>query len=434
MRYSLIAKKGDGYVYMNPFENTIAHHGDIQPKVIYVSWEPINKGRVISLKKISGSKLTEKELCERFNTDDILWATYKASVVLQDDIAVRMDLFKEFKVNCMNLNKSELALHVISKLWEKYFDSIPELQSRYDTVAFDTIIRSNVNTKLITEVKRAIKTHGVIDFKGLTLKYGEGGVHAAKKGVHECEPYEKIISVDVNAFYASLIKGSKYTPHFVNQDKFRALVNDLIERKQNNKFYKFVLTYLYGNICSNRTWLWNPLLQMDTVINGQLILTELLENVCKTMSIVPLIVNTDEIVIRMPNSRTDDIDKIVNDWCDKYGLTVKTNVYSKMVIRDVNNYIAIGPKTNVSKEIYSDMKSIHPEYYFETLGPNFYVATVKYKGVYRYLPKGLQVNPQADTYLNVAYWYLYGIENDDIKDIVNNVRRPLDVKQLEMFA
>ena len=432
MRYSVLAKDDNGYIFMNPYENTVTHHGDIDQKTIYVCWEPISGNRIISLKEITSIKWSNEELMNHMKSTDVLWATYRASVILFDALDIRLNICREFRINCMNYNNSELAMLVISKLWEKHIGTPPQLPINYGYTTIDQRVLDNIPKPIVTDIGRAIKTHGTVDYRGLELKYGHGGVHAAKKGVHECEPYEKIVSIDVNAFYASIIRSCNFTPHYVNVDSFHELITDLMKRKTSNRFYKFVLTYLYGNICNPKSWLYNPMIQNFVVYNGQLILTELLYKLCHG-NVVPLLVNTDEVIIRIPKSRSDEINKTVDEWCGKYNLTTKSNEYARMVIRDVNNYIAIGEKNNITQDKFEELKSSHPEYYFETLGTKYYVATAKYKGVYRYLPKGLIENPKSELYAKVALWYLYGIDDEEIHDVVDAIRKPIDIKQLEMF-
>lgn len=438
--YTIVRQVDGGFEVMNPYVNDKIHFvKELDKKPFYVSWEPIDyKAKIISLKKITALNVPDKYLqtVTESNTEDVIWNTYLASQYVADELDIRMKLSKEFKKNLLNLTKTELADFVITKLFEKYFGSITK--NNFTPMHIDNLIHKKISGgKLTQEAVKMFKANkrNTIEYRGLELKYGNGGLHAVKKGIHIAEPYEIFVDIDVNSFYATLIANSEQGPCGTN-GKFKVLINELKQRRNESSFYKFCLTYLYGNICSKNSAFYDWNIQTQTVVNGQLMLTELIESVCtEIQSCVPIMVNTDGIIVRIPVSRAEDLNRIVTEWCSKFNLETKSKTYTKLIIRDVNNYIAVGSKLEVNNDQYSDMKTLHPEYYFSSLGEHLYYAPVKYSGVYRYFRKGLTINPKSELYKAVAEYYLYDIEqvDDEVKKIICNVQRPLDVKQLEIF-
>ena len=55
----------------------------------------------------------------------------------------------------------------------------------------------------------------------------------------------------------------------------------------------------------------------------------------------PLMLNTDGLEMMIPDSRVDDYMKVCAEWEKLTQLSLEHDEYSKMIIRDVNNYMAI---------------------------------------------------------------------------------------------
>lgn len=61
----------------------------------------------------------------------------------------------------------------------------------------------------------------------------------------------------------------------------------------------------------------------------------------------PLMLNTDGLEMMIPESRVDDYMKVCTEWEKLTQLALEHDQYSKMIIRDVNNYMAITTKGKV---------------------------------------------------------------------------------------
>jgi hypothetical protein len=87
---------------------------------------------------------------------------------------------------------------------------------------------------------------------------------------------------------------------------------------------------------------------MQITINGQLLLSKLYEML--TLAIpegIPLMQNTDGLEMMIPLDRVDDYMKVCKKWEILTQLNLEHDEYSKMIIRDVNNYMAINQKGKV---------------------------------------------------------------------------------------
>jgi hypothetical protein len=79
---------------------------------------------------------------------------------------------------------------------------------------------------------------------------------------------------------------------------------------------------------------------MFTTVNGQLLLTMLLERICERIKgSVPIMINTDGFEISIPKQYYNDYIEICKEWEDEQKLILEHDQYEKIVLRDVNNYI-----------------------------------------------------------------------------------------------
>jgi len=78
---------------------------------------------------------------------------------------------------------------------------------------------------------------------------------------------------------------------------------------------------------------------MSITINGQLLLTMLAEKFANISTVLQA--NTDGIVIRIHKSKLKEMHEIVKWWEELTKLELEDSHYSKLVSRDVNNYMAI---------------------------------------------------------------------------------------------
>jgi hypothetical protein len=81
---------------------------------------------------------------------------------------------------------------------------------------------------------------------------------------------------------------------------------------------------------------------MQITVNGQLLLSKLAEMLSFAIpECQPLMLNTDGLEMMIPDSRVDDYMKVCAEWEKLTQLALEHDQYSKMIIGDVNNYIAI---------------------------------------------------------------------------------------------
>lgn len=249
------------------------------------------------------------------------------------------------------------------------------------------------------ETKNAFKY--VTRYRGSQIEYGLGGIHGATEtGIYESTDDMVIVSSDVSSYYPNLAIKNRWSPAHIPNHIFCDLYEWFYtERKKipkkdpKNYVYKIVLNSTYGLSKEQHNFLYDPLLTMQIVINGQLSLTMLLEMICeKIPEAKPLIQNTDGLETLVPRNKLELYYKICKDWEQITQLQLEHDLYEKIMLRDVNNYIALTTTKEVDKETYDDIKSENPHYVFKEENNRYYYASTKCKGAFEFHDLALHKN------------------------------------------
>lgn len=320
-----------------------------------------------------------KQILE-YNKNDVL-ATYNFLKVTlgqtdyplykgKNKIKLRLDLNKQFKVNVLNKGDvpmgEELVLQLYSRAsgistWElKKCGGTPRPKGipLKDCIPFWCKIESKEFSNFLEQLKRTVirgekgEFSFSVNFHNYKFDFGQGGAHgSATPQVWESNDDWMIVDYDVGSLYPSIAKSlSLYPEHlgklFLNQ--YVGFINDrLIEKhkpkeERNNALiegYKLILNGCYGKSKEENSFLYDPLYTFRTTIAGQIFICMWAERwvkVCPRLKFIQT--NTDGQSIYIPR---EDIDKIraVNDQLtEETGLTIEETLYSKMFVRDVNNY------------------------------------------------------------------------------------------------
>ena len=98
----------------------------------------------------------------------------------------------------------------------------------------------------------------------------------------------------------------------------------------------------YGNSNSEYSWLYDSQYTMQTTINGQLLLSMLVEDLLINIpESVLLQTNTDGATLQFDKKYIDVYNQICKAWEEKTKLVLEFADYSAMYIWDVNNYISV---------------------------------------------------------------------------------------------
>jgi hypothetical protein len=289
---------------------------------------------------------------EQIRLRQVLTKEYGIDLYSASEPRISKELFLYFLEQKTGIEKAELKrlrtprTHIV--LGDCILDYV-----QFQTPEFQKMIDYFRKT-VITSTKDGFKYR--VDYRGVKTDYGLGGIHGAREaGVYEAKPGWTIMTSDVTSFYPNLAIKNGFAPEHLPQKEFLELYEWFFEERKKipktdpkNYVYKIILNSTYGLTGDENSFLYDPKMTMQITVNGQLLLTMLYEMLTLAIpAAVPLMQNTDGLEMMIPSECVDTYMKICSDWEKLTKLSLEHDEYKKMIIRDVNNYIAISKKDKV---------------------------------------------------------------------------------------
>ena len=283
-------------------------------------------------------------------------------------IALRKNLTNEYNINLYNASEprisKELFAYYLSKELgiPKYdlkklrtFRNVIKIKDLIlDYIKFETPEFNNLLEKFKTVEINPNQTKGGfkynVKYKGVKTHFGLGGAHGAMEpGVYESDDENVIMSSDVTSFYPNLAIMNKISPAHLDKKAFCHLYEWFFtERKKipksdpMNYVYKIILNSTYGLSNDKNSFLYDPQFTMFITVNGQLTLMMLYEMIMEAIpEATPLLQNTDGVETIIPRSKIDLYMEVCKKWEEITNLVLEHDQYKKLILADVNNYIAI---------------------------------------------------------------------------------------------
>ena len=324
----------------------------------------------------------------------------------RDQIALRMALSKEYDLELYSASEPrisrELFLHFLSKIIKMRKYDIKQLRTirseikvsdiilpyiRFERPEFNMMLKFFNNLVInANETKGGLKHH--IRYKGITTDFGLGGLHGCTNpGVYEAKDGMIIMTSDVTSFYPNLAIRNKWAPAHLPKEEFCQLYEWFFEERKKipkkdpkNYVYKIILNSTYGLSNDINSFLYDPQFTMQITINGQLSLAMLYEMICEGIpGAIPLMQNTDGLETMIPAEYKDKYLEICKRWEEITQLQLEHDQYQKVILADVNNYIAVGEWKKVTKEDY-DKALQNFQSYGKKEDDSYYLASTKCKG------------------------------------------------------
>lgn len=283
-------------------------------------------------------------------------------------IDLRNKIKDKYNLSCLNWNNGKIGENLLLKLYcEKTGEDIREvkqLRSKYDQIELKECIPNNITFKSkqfnslleFYKSKVIVQTKGSVNYsviyKGLKYDYGTGGIHGVvNAGVYKSDDKYTIKSCDVASLYPNLpiVYGfyiKHLGPEFLDVYKDEIVGVRLAEKakpkhEQDKAIvdgFKEAANIPYGKSNDENSFLYDPLYSMKTTIAGQLVISMLCERLCEIPDSQMLMVNTDGCEIRIPREYEELYSNICKQWEEDTKLVLEFADYTKMWIRDVNNY------------------------------------------------------------------------------------------------
>jgi len=286
----------------------------------------------------------------------------------KEQINLRKTLTAEYKINLFSASEprisKELFMHFLSKGTGISKYDLRNLRTKRDLIKISDIILPYTNFKSLTFksllenfqslILNANNTKGGFKYslvhKGVKTDFGLGGVHGCtKSGVYESKDGMIILSSDVVSYYPNLAIKNKWAPAHLPKAEFCEIYEWFFEERKKlpksdpkNYVFKIILNSTFGLSIDENSFLYDPQFGMQITINGQLSLMMLYEMISEGIpDSIPLMQNTDGVEFMVPAEHKEKYLQICKEWEGITKLTLEHDEYKKMVIGDVNNYIAI---------------------------------------------------------------------------------------------
>lgn len=356
-------------------------------------WHYDNKARMTSLKKLEISlnfpnvqdmpyshehKITkESEVREilDYNLNDVE-ATKLFYAKTIDKLELRKGLMKKYGLNCLNYPDSKIGEQLMLKLYcqatnqseevvkrkrthrkvLKFIDCVPHY-IKFSTPEFNELL-NYLKSIEVTELKNSFKYS--FEYKGFVFDIGVGGIHGCiKPGVYQSTDNQIIVDADVASLYPSLAITLNLYPEHLGEEFASIYENGIVKprleaKKEGDKVmadgFKLSANSVYGKSNSEFSFLCDPLYTLKTTLAGQLALCMLSEMLMtRVPNLTMLQINTDGLTVSIPHEHKRLYWEICQEWEAQTKLVLEYVAYSQMIIRDVNNYIAVSQKDNKVK-------------------------------------------------------------------------------------
>ena len=286
----------------------------------------------------------------------------------KSQIDLRRDLTNEYNIDLYSASEprisKELFLFFLSQRTGLKKFELRQMRTKRIKITVRDIILPYINfttapfQKLLDRFREAViypeETKGgfkySVNYRGVRTDFGLGGVHGAKESkVYNANEDMIIMTSDVTSFYPNLAIRNKWAPAHLPREEFCNLYEWFFEERKKipkkdpkNYVYKIILNSTYGLSNDENSFLYDPEFTMRITINGQLSLTMLYEMICEEIpNALPLMQNTDGLETMIPRQYVDKYMEICERWEKITNLELEHDKYSKIILGDVNNYIAI---------------------------------------------------------------------------------------------
>ena len=302
----------------------------------------------------------------------------------KDQVALRKKLSGDYKLPLMSASEPKLAKEIFLQFLSKKTGinkyDLKQLRTRRSKIAikdiilpyikfeesvlqtvhnhFKTTVVENIDTTIEMLILKGVGKYSIAD-RGVKIDFGLGGIHGASKpGIWESIDNMIIMSSDVQSYYPNLAIKNGWAPAHMDPETFCEQYEWFFTERLKipktdirNYVYKIILNCVYGLSNEYHSFLYDPELTLKITINGQLSLLMLYEMLVRAIPAAePIMLNTDGLEMRIPINHKETYLEICKEWEAITKLTLEHDTYKKIVLRDVNNYIAINTSDKVKSK------------------------------------------------------------------------------------
>jgi hypothetical protein len=308
-----------------------------------------------------------------YNRHDVS-ETKKFAHYSMDAIKFRLGLMETIKGDVLNWNDTKIGAKLLETrlgddvcyTWENGYreprqtkrDRIPLADIIFPYVRFQhpefNRVLDYMRGQVLTadEFTESLKTKGVFTgikahVGGLDFHFGTGGIHASVAASRwVADEAHAIVDIDVAGLYPAIAIVNGLYPEHLGQRFVFDYAQLPIERAKHkkgtveNSALKLAANGTYGNSNNKFSVFYDPKFTMQITVNGQLMLCMLAEWLLSVPSLRILQANTDGITYHIRREHMARAVEVRKAWEAYTRLVLEEAQYSRMWLRDVNNYVA----------------------------------------------------------------------------------------------
>lgn len=318
------------------------------------------------------------EMLLNYNVNDVL-ITIKFYKELLPLIEMRQNISGVFGVDIITANDTEIAKEILLERYSKAVGMSPsavrKLRTERGTLRVGDCIGADIVFKT-TELQNQLeilkqkwlhpanyyKYQLVLEFGGVVYNIGVGGLHSVDPPrILLTTDTHVIRDADVTSYYPMIaLKNNFFPEHLgtVYATLYGEIVDERVQAKAQYKLtgdkrfdivqagLKIAINSGFGLMNNPYSWLYDPKALISITISGQLYLLDLIEKL-HLAGIQTVSANTDGIVCQIPREKEDEYHTICAAWSARTGFTLEYADYTKLIQRDVNNYLTLQPNGKV---------------------------------------------------------------------------------------
>lgn len=304
----------------------------------------------------------EKDELKEYNIHDVT-ETEKFFTLNEHHINMRRKYLKDniLKGDVLNFSDVKIGVqYLLTKIGkEKCYNKGKAIQTIRSTVSYRSVILPSIffKTEMFQEIHKWFMEQtyrvGVTAPKyskkmgGVNFEFGIGGLHASvEKRIYKSNEDYEIIDIDVASMYPSVAIANNFAPEHLGKEFTKVYRQIKEDRKKypkgtpENAALKLAGNGAYGNFNNIFSPLYDVKCMLSITLNGQLQLLQLAEMISLIPDVEIIQVNTDGITAYVKKDKKDLFDFWCTQWEEMTKLDLERVEYSRMFIRDVNNYIA----------------------------------------------------------------------------------------------
>jgi hypothetical protein len=318
----------------------------------------------------------------KYNSNDVR-ATARCFEINRFETDLRFQLSAEYDLNLINASEPRMAREIFGKMLSESmgvnYRDLKERRSYRDRIYAKDLIFPYVKFKdqLLLGAKQFYEQLDFNPYKfsqnnmGLdpvtkTFRFhnlqevviGLGGIHGCvNPGIYSARPGWVIRDIDATSYYPNLgIENALFPEHLSHTfcTTYKAIfdLRQTIDKKSPiNYVLKIILNSTYGLSKEMNNYMHDPNYTFAITINGQLLLLMLSEILkVRVPGVVFYQLNTDGVSIGYDPKHEDRVKECMERWTKLTHIKLEDKYYEKMVIMDVNNYLAVDTKGGVKRK------------------------------------------------------------------------------------